>query len=355
MKGDTGMDMIDRYVYDVGRRLPAKQREDIRKELKSLLMDALDARTGGKEATQDDVTAVLREFGSPADAAAKYAGDRYVIGPRLYPFYRTVMLIVLGAVAFGLAVSFIVGAFTEPIGGQNLGQLPKFIAATLGQFLATVFSGALSAFGGVTLTFLIIERAMEASGKQPNFEAMWDPADLPPVPKRGAGWKPAESITSLVFCAVLLVLINFIPEIFSFFIADAAGQVQRYPLIAPEALKAYLPLWSVGLALTMLLHTALLIRGRWRLWTNLGNIAAHAYDIAVLSIMMSGPSLLVSGIAAEGAFADTVNRILPVVSANLKWVFILGIMGAAAEVGKSIYRLVRHTAAYRIVKDSQKE
>lgn len=48
------MELMDRYIYDIGRRLPAKQREDIEKELASLLADALDARVEGREPTETE-------------------------------------------------------------------------------------------------------------------------------------------------------------------------------------------------------------------------------------------------------------------------------------------------------------
>ena len=37
------MELIDRYIYEVGRHLPRKNRGDIQAELLSLLMDSLDA------------------------------------------------------------------------------------------------------------------------------------------------------------------------------------------------------------------------------------------------------------------------------------------------------------------------
>ena len=36
---------IDRYLYAVGQKLPKAQREDITKELRSLILDALDEKT----------------------------------------------------------------------------------------------------------------------------------------------------------------------------------------------------------------------------------------------------------------------------------------------------------------------
>lgn len=63
------MELIERYVHEVGRRLPKKQRADVEAELRSLLMDALEARAGAAPAagapSEADQAAVLVEFGPP--------------------------------------------------------------------------------------------------------------------------------------------------------------------------------------------------------------------------------------------------------------------------------------------------
>lgn len=334
------MELIDRYVYDVGRRLPTKQREDIEKELKSLLMDALDARMGGKEPTREDVAAVLREFGSPADVAAKYAGERYVVGPRLYPFYKLVLTIVLCAAAFGLAVSAVIGAVFDASGIADVTE--KAVRFFTG-FFADAFSAALGAVGGVTILFWIIERIMERNGAKPGSHMKWDPKDLPPVPSRRDDWRPAHSAAALVLTALFLVIINFLPDVIAIYASDGMGQLHRYPLLSEEALAAYLPLWNAGLALSVPLHVALLIRGRWSLATNLGNIALQVYGIAVAGVMMAGPALLNADIAVAGnaSLTDALGQVMPALAANFRWVFVLVIIGCVAEAGKSIYRIVR--------------
>ena len=75
------MELIDRYVYDVGRYLPRKNRADIQAELRSLLMDTLESRVKG-EPSEEDVVALLKEFGPPEKVAASYWPEgQYLIGP----------------------------------------------------------------------------------------------------------------------------------------------------------------------------------------------------------------------------------------------------------------------------------
>ena len=57
------MDLIDRYVVEVARHLPAKSAEDVAEELRSLLSDAFEARAARTGRPKDEALAVevLRE------------------------------------------------------------------------------------------------------------------------------------------------------------------------------------------------------------------------------------------------------------------------------------------------------
>lgn len=98
---------IERYTYAVTRQLPQSQREDIERELRGMITDRLNDRLQGREATSQDVLAVLTELGDPRRWADRYRGrPRSLIGPELYPTYLTILTIVLSAVAIAMLVVF---------------------------------------------------------------------------------------------------------------------------------------------------------------------------------------------------------------------------------------------------------
>lgn len=72
-------DLLDEYVLRVVKRLSRRRRRDVAVELRSLLREELDART--PEAGEDDVRALLEEFGRPADVAARYQPPPAIIDP----------------------------------------------------------------------------------------------------------------------------------------------------------------------------------------------------------------------------------------------------------------------------------
>src|SRR5450756_2942242 len=109
-KEGNHMKWVDRYISAIGDRLPAKQRKDIETELRSLILDALEGRTGkATDFSEEDELAVLREFGRPEVVAQRYApSPRYLIGPRLYPIYLIVLRILVIVSFFGASIGLIV-------------------------------------------------------------------------------------------------------------------------------------------------------------------------------------------------------------------------------------------------------
>lgn len=102
------MEVIDRYIYAVTQRLPEQQREDIKRELQSLIEDMLEERIPAGQASKEDVESVLLELGHPNELAAKYRGyERYLIGPMLLDTYLTTLKIVLASIVIGLSVVFV--------------------------------------------------------------------------------------------------------------------------------------------------------------------------------------------------------------------------------------------------------
>lgn len=102
------MELIERYIYAVSRRLPVSQRADIEQELRTLIEDMIQERCHG-EAGQEQIMALLKELGDPAYLAGQYREEqKYLIGPQLYDAYTLAMRIFLAASVFGISLIEIV-------------------------------------------------------------------------------------------------------------------------------------------------------------------------------------------------------------------------------------------------------
>ncbi len=75
--------VIESYVVDVMRRIPAKDRNEVGLELRGLLTEMLDDRAQAAGRAADDVLvlAVLRDFGTPAEIAARYRPPGMLVIP----------------------------------------------------------------------------------------------------------------------------------------------------------------------------------------------------------------------------------------------------------------------------------
>ena len=191
---------IERYIYAVVRTLPAKMRQDVEKELRSLIFDMLEERCGLIPPTEHDVLVVLTELGKPAELAAKYKPEQtsYLIGPNYYRPYKFLLGLVCGAVSLGMTIALLILALTD---GQ-----PWYV------FFANWFSelliSLLCAFGGLTLAFAILERKkvkIDFGGQEIEH--------LPPVPKKKERIPRTEPMVGIVFCIVFAVLFLAVPQV----------------------------------------------------------------------------------------------------------------------------------------------
>lgn len=242
------MDLIDRYVNEIARRLPRSKRADVREELRSALNDALDGRVEA-EPTEEDVVALLEEFGRPAEVAASYSdASRYLIGPPLYPVFKLVVSVALPALAAVLVFSFAVSLWADPSQTSSLGA--KLLA-----LLGGIFQTSILTLGTIVLVFALLQRLdLDPTDLQLEEEA-WNPRDLPAVRDDDLVGK-GEALTSIAFAAVFMVVVNLFRDRLGLMLTP--GQMVLFNHVLVENL-----LWiNISLLLGMALHTWLLWAGR---------------------------------------------------------------------------------------------
>ncbi|MBK8618525.1 MAG: hypothetical protein IPN96_15730 [Anaerolineales bacterium] len=193
------MNLIDRYVTEVGKNLPLlKGREDIEKELRSTLEDMLEERAekAGRPADEAMEIELLKEYGAPQKVAATYNPQPYLIGPRLFPFFLMVLKIVMTVVVTVMLVLNGIQAVTEsPFMGAEFLRI-------VGGGLQEVISAAIMAFGNIVLVFVILERVLpDKEIGELNDEKEWDPTQLALAPNPDTV-KRGDLIAEIVFTFV---------------------------------------------------------------------------------------------------------------------------------------------------------
>ncbi|NJN55466.1 MAG: hypothetical protein HC804_12350 [Anaerolineae bacterium] len=169
------MDLIERYVVEVGRHLPRQQRLDVQTELRSLLQDMVEDRAQTKvdKADEEVVTAVLLEMGPPQKVAAAYQDSpQYLIGPQLFPVFKLVLSIVLVV----LTAVTIFGVFVSAWNSDNAFiDVPTLLVRAIPDLIGGLFS----AFGSIAIVFAILERVLPESELAKEEDEEWDPRQLP--------------------------------------------------------------------------------------------------------------------------------------------------------------------------------
>jgi hypothetical protein len=337
------MDLFDRYVYQVGRRLPKRSREDVEAELRSLLQDALEDRVGEGAGDDDELreavqAAVLEELGPPAKMAAQYRPPhRHLIGPPLFDIYVIVVAVVAGSLTLvhGMLLALIVWGESLTFSG---------LASSLGGVLESYLGAMLSGFGSVTLTFAILERVLPESALQGEEEKEeWDPHTLPEISDRERV-EVGGLVVEIVFTVIGLVVFNVFPGRlgigFVRSLDGADGAWQFFPVLTEAFFTSYLPWLNVLWVAALGLKVVLLRQGRWQRLTRLLDVVLAVGNAFVLRQMVFGPSILSLDAIEPESLREVLSSFLP---ALLKVGLVVGLLATIAEVIHKIYLLWRTT------------
>lgn len=338
------MNLIDKYIAEVGKHLPRKQRADIQAEIRSTLEDMLEERKQPQGAVDDAmIIALLKEYGSPREVAESYVGPRYLIGPRVYPIFELVTKIVLAVL---LAVSL--AGLGISLSKSGLAG-PQFLK-TIGESALGLLGGLITAFGNIVLVFAILERVLPA--KEFEEEEEWNPADLAsePDPDRV---KFGEQIFEMFFLVLFLILFNLYPGVIGFgFFTD--GEWTFISPILTEAFFSYLPWINILFLLQLGFNMYLLRQGVWNTTSRIIKIVLELGSIALAVMMLRGPALValtpeqLAGTPLEGS-ADVFTTIVNLIPTL---VLTIVIIVSSIDVAQMVYRLIRNrpTSPYPVIK-----
>lgn len=229
------METVERYIYAVARRLPAKAREEVAIELRGLIEDLLEEKAQGTQVSKEHVRSVLMELGDPEDLAREYGGEsRYLIGPRLFDSYLKILKIVGPIVLSLVQLALVIKAFVAPTG------LITFIAESI----SALFGAGMHVFFWVTVAFAIADHF----GEEEELEAMgqkeWTPDLLPEIPDKQRQISISDPLLSIGL-SILFLVMYVMPQRFGVF--QIAGSVTTViPVVNPETVRHFLPLF-IGL------------------------------------------------------------------------------------------------------------
>ena len=202
-------DLVERYIYEVVKRIPKKMREEIKMELIGLIEDMKDRGASIEE--------VLEELGSPSEFAKRYRDENsYVIGPDYYDNY--IWILKIGAIAI-LISALVSGLVNSVIDAESA---KDFVKEFMKEGLTVAISGLWSMVGVVTVIFFALERMKVKVDVKP--EEKWTLDKLPVLPDEKVRISRVGSIIAIMFYIVSIGIFLYAPQVFSVFEKSENGK-----------------------------------------------------------------------------------------------------------------------------------
>jgi len=280
------MDWIERYIYEVTRRLPEKDREEVSRELYSNICDMLP-----ENASEEEIKAVLNGFGPPAALSEQYRQKpRYLISPAMYDYYIRTLKWAIPLVG---CILFVIGAIigvTDAIQNETV-NAAALLSGVISNGLSIGISAAFQALVWVTIGFVIADRT---GAKIKPFHGEWTVDQLNDVIVDDKKRIPlSDSITELVMTAVFTVLfilfcMGTLP--FIFIIRDGSTTVTR--LFSESFLNALIPCLVIGALFGIFECIAKIIKRRHTLLVCVSVILSNLANIALSAYLLTRPVIL---------------------------------------------------------------
>jgi hypothetical protein len=328
------MKIIDKYVFAVTRGLPQTQREDIEKELRTLIEDMMEEYKD-TEPEEKRAEKVLLDLGDPAILADKYRDTkRYLIGPQNFDNYIFVLKIVLGAVLVGISIAEVVGVvfLNDKISITN----------TVGDYLLTLVSSLIQAFAWVTGIFAMLEYkgykldGLEMKKKQ---RGTWSISDLPEIPQDKAVISRKDSIFSIIFSTIFIMILFFAPKLMGVFILNKQADLVVIPILNVGTLNGYRIFIFIIFFIGLLKEVLKIISGRWMLKLSLSVVVLNSIGLILVLVIFSNAGIYNDNLPSELIKYGYVDVDFEKLWNMLKnWVIISFVVGYILEAATALYK-----------------
>jgi hypothetical protein len=264
--------LLERYLQQVRRYLPWKDREETIEELRSLILDQVESN--GSTDPEQRMSDVLKELGHPREVATRY-DDRPPLIPReiepvLWMVVRIVAVVLPLVVLFANALRYVGTTIDFRFGDLMLAILTSIPEA--------LYSGVL-AIGMVFIVFALIGRF---AGDEWTFtEREFDPAMLPELPTKSFRVSIVGSIVTTLILGLLIYVANVHLDLVA-----AYNEGVRVPVFN-DAADPYIVLLSIGWGFSVLLQLYYLYRQEKTVLTKTIEYGLGLYGAIVLIVFGS--------------------------------------------------------------------
>jgi hypothetical protein len=224
------MNLLNRYLQEVGRYLPKARRDDIIAELRANILSQIEDKEHElrRPLAESELVEMLQHHGNPLIVAGRYrehnlglAFGIQLIGPELFPFYKTILI-------FNLSITLAILAVVMPVIARSIHE---------GITLARVLTPLFFQFAAVTLIFIAVDRG---KGHVLN---RWDPGKLPPLKANPEDGPTARNIFHLIAAALGTIWLALTPRWPYLLLGPGALYLQAMPMkLMPQWVEFY---WAI--------------------------------------------------------------------------------------------------------------
>lgn len=280
-------EMMQRYIYEVVKRLPQDSREDIRLELQALIEDMCMEE-------QISVEDALQKLGAPDEFAKRYRGDgSYLIGPEYYHNYLWVIKIALA----GIGISALLSAVMQGI--YHADNITNFFISFFTELFSTAINGSYCVIGIITIIFAVMEHQHVKLNLKPeknwsvkeftkNMAAIktWTPGLLPPVPDKRAVISRSDSVVSIIMISLFSVLLSFAPQLFGAFRYEDGKLINIACIFNLKQWRIILPVLLLWLLIALIDEIVRLVIGCYCKAVMISNLVCNMLGIAIAAVIL---------------------------------------------------------------------
>lgn len=344
-------EMIERYIYEVVKRVPQDSREDIRMELQTLIDDmCMEEQISAEEA--------LQKLGAPEEFAKRYRGDgSYLIGPEYYDNYLWVIRLALAGTGISAAFSGFMHGFS------HADSIVNFFVSFFTELFATAISGAYCVTGIVTIIFAVLERqnvklsikaeknwSVKELTKNSGLNKSWTPFQLPPVPDKRAVISRCDSAVSIIMISVFSALLLFKPQLFGFFHYEN-GQVQAVSCVFNlDKWQMVLPVFLLWLFTCIIDEIVRLVTGCYCRTVMYCNLICNTLQLIIAAVLLKvmplwNPDFANQLMQASGISSYSAGDLLYYWNSDFFNNIILAviILISVAETGITVYKTLKYS------------
>jgi len=325
------MSLVDRYVAEVGRHLPEKDRSDIEAEIRSTIEDMLEERKdASKPADEKMVADTLEELGDPQLLASKYAPPkRYLIGPDWYEVYvKSLQRVLITALPVVAAVMFVL----------TLTKAPLDFVDAVGEAVGSAFNVGVQILFWVTIVFVFLERSDEVPYESPRQASRkWTVAQLPKLPKTRQ-ISISETVMNIASIAFLLIWI-----VLPFTLARFRGESSPVPFLHPNLWNFWLPIFFILMSLTLIHEVFKLKIGNWTPALMATNVILGLSSIIYIVALVTTQELVNPAFLATLGNSAELHKLREVITWSID-------ISAAVIVGTCVWSIVNSIRLARQLK-----